>query len=144
MGESKSFLFVHVSKTLVWVQGLLRHLLMVSCTCCRILRCVKLCGFLVSLLVCWALLGGRQLGPKPVKYGDPSAQGGRLSLEEVLPPAQQLAAQLVMSVRTGFGDSVGQSCLPGCSEGPSLFTQPCASPISNLWIFLLSCKLYSY
>lgn len=79
-----------------------------------------------------------------MKYGVPSARGGRLSLEEVLPPAQQLDAQLVMSVRTGFGDGVRQSCLPGWSEGPSLFVQPCASPISNLRILLLSCKLDSY
>lgn len=40
-----------------------------------------------------------------------------LRLEEVLPPAPLL----VVSVRTGFGDSAGQSCLSGCSEGPSLF-----------------------
>lgn len=48
--DRKLFLFAHVTKTLVRVQGLLRHLLMVSCTCCRILRCVKIGGFFLASL----------------------------------------------------------------------------------------------
>lgn len=35
-----------------------------------------------------------QMGPKPVKYSVPSAQGARLSLEKILAPFQQLAGDV--------------------------------------------------
>lgn len=34
------------------------------------------------------------MGPKPVKYSVPSAQGARLSLEKILAPVQHLAVDV--------------------------------------------------